>query len=95
MYVPYQVLRGQAPGGVAPAEQRRADEQLGRMAAALSASGLRFAARVHGLGGVLVLLGRRSARFRKVDELDGVPTPARRSCAQLAVGPGEARNELA
>ena len=70
MYVPYQVLPGQVPGRMAPAEQRRADEQLGRLAAALSGSGLRVAARVHGLGGLLVLLCRRSVSFRKTDELD-------------------------
>jgi hypothetical protein len=76
MYVPYQVLRGQVPGGLAPPEQRRADEQLGRLAAALSGSGLRVAARMPGLGGVLVLLCRRSASFRKAGELDAAPTPA-------------------
>ena len=76
MYVPYQVLRGQTPGGMAPAEQRRADEQLGRLAAALSGSGLRVAARVHGMGGLLVLLCRRSVSFRKGSGLGDAPAPS-------------------
>jgi hypothetical protein len=75
MYQPYQVLRTLGPGGMAPAEQRSTDEQLGRVAAALSRSGLRAAAHVHGLGGMLLLLGRRSAGFRKVGQRDGHSRP--------------------
>jgi hypothetical protein len=50
MYVSYQVLRILAADRMTAAEQRQADEQLGRIVAALSQSARRFA-RANGWAG--------------------------------------------
>ena len=66
MYLPYQVLRALAPEGMTPADQRAADEQLGRIAAGLSRSWRHGAERAHALADLLVLAVYPSAFFRKL-----------------------------
>jgi hypothetical protein len=68
MYVSHQALRILAPDGMTAAEQREADEQLGRIAAALSRSRSQFAERVRALAGALAPAGHQSAIFRKVGQ---------------------------
>jgi hypothetical protein len=68
MYVPYQFLRVLAPDGITAAEQREADEQLGRMAAAVGRSRRRFGGRTRALAGVLAPAGSASTIFRKVGQ---------------------------
>lgn len=55
MYVSYQVLRILAADRMTAAEQRLADEQLGRIAAALYQSQRRFARRTGALARALTL----------------------------------------
>jgi len=83
MYQPYQVLRASGPEGMTPAEQRAADEQLGRIAAGLSRSWRHGAERVRALADLLVLAVYPSAFFRKLnlETLRG-QAPARPACPQ-------------
>jgi hypothetical protein len=81
MYLSYQVLRHAATGGVSPAEQRAADEQLGRLAAGVSRLGGRVVAGTHRLAGVLALAGGRPAIFRNADpQTRPAQGPAQPSC---------------
>jgi hypothetical protein len=85
MYVSYQVLRVLAADGMTAAEQREADEQLGRLVAALSRSRRRFAARTQALAGALIPVGPRSTIFRKVGRSGSAPVAAD-SAAMLSQG---------
>jgi hypothetical protein len=81
MYMSYQVLRHTATGGLPTAEQRAADEQLGRLAAAASQLGRDVAAGARGLAGVLSLAGGHSVIFRKTDPRTcPAQAPAQPSC---------------
>ena len=72
MYFSYLMLRNLVPGTMAPGEQRMADEQLGRIAAALTRVTGRIAARdhveacmtEHGLGDYAVKPASRAGRVR-------------------------------
>ena len=68
MYLPYQMLRNLTPHSATPAEQREADEQLGRIAAAMALSGRRLAGRAHAVAAVRDLAGRRTRAFEKLTE---------------------------
>jgi hypothetical protein len=83
MFVSYQILRCLAPDGMTAAEQREADEQLGRIAAAVSQSRRRFAERTRALAGVLAATGRWSTIFRKVGQ-PGSPPAASGSAPVLS-----------
>jgi hypothetical protein len=85
MYVSYQVLRSLAGDGMTAAEQREADEQLGRTVAALSRSRRRFAARTRALAGALAPAGHGAAGFRKVGQ-DDWPPAASDSVSMLSQG---------
>lgn len=89
MYVSYQVLRILAGDGVTTAEQRAADEELGRIVAALSRSRRRFAERTRALAGALAPAGIGSTSFRKVGQ-PGSPPGASDSGPVLSQG---ARND--
>lgn len=81
MYLPHQVLRAPAPGGMTPAEQRAADEQLGQIAAGLSRSWRHGAERARALADLLVLAVYPSVFFRKLDlEAPRGQAPARAAC---------------
>jgi len=83
MYLPYQVLRALAPEGMTPAEQRVADEQLGRIAAGLSRSWRHGAERAQALADLLVLAVYPSAFFRKLNlESPRGQAPTRPACPQ-------------
>ena len=64
MYVSYQVMRSLAADRMTAAEQRQADEQLGRIVSALSQSGRCFAQRAGALARALTPAGGWSASFR-------------------------------
>jgi hypothetical protein len=65
MYVSYQIQRMQAAATMTAVERRAADEEVGRLAADLSAVGQRIAKPARALG-LLLPVGRRSiAAFRK------------------------------
>ena len=83
MYLPYQVLRALAPEGMTPAEQRVADEQLGRIAAGLSRSWRHGAERAQALADLLVLAVYPSAIFRKLNlESPRGQAPTRPACPE-------------
>jgi hypothetical protein len=67
VYLPYVMLRNLAPGGMTAAEQRAADEQLGRIVAAVARRRRRVAARAES--------GSRSRRWLKAR---GLTLPADR-----------------
>jgi hypothetical protein len=58
MYMSYQLLRNLQPGDMSAAEQRAADEQQGRTAAAIAESWQRTAERARAAAGLLPLLFR-------------------------------------
>ena len=65
MYVSYQIQRMQAAATMTAVERRAADEEVGKLAADLSALGQRIAGRARALG-LLLPVGRRAiATFRK------------------------------
>jgi hypothetical protein len=64
MYVSYQVMRILAADRMTAAEQRQADEQLGRIAAALSQSWCRFGQRAGALARALAPARDWSTSFR-------------------------------
>jgi hypothetical protein len=65
MYLSCQALRVLAPGGLTAAEQREADDQVGRIVAALSQPWRCFAGRTRVLAGRRAPAGHRSAAFEK------------------------------
>ena len=60
MYVSHQALRILAGDGMTTAQQREADDQLGRIIAALSRSGRRFGERNAGAGSSRAQVGKLS-----------------------------------
>jgi hypothetical protein len=65
MYVSYQIQRMQAAATMTAVERRAADEEVGKLAADLSALGQRIVGRARALGLLLPVGGRSIAIFRK------------------------------
>jgi hypothetical protein len=73
MYLPHQFLRNLAPGGMSAAAQRAADEQVGRTAAAVSASWQRMAVRARAVVGWLPLVFRNQSGQHRRQQADALP----------------------
>ncbi len=65
MYIPYLMLRNLAPGAMTAAEQRAADEQLGRIVAVLARRSRRVAAQVRAVTAPAAWAGHQQAALRK------------------------------
>jgi hypothetical protein len=65
MYLPYQMLRHLAHQDMTAAEQREADEEPGRIAAAVTRSGRRVTERVPAMAALPAVTGRLWVIFRK------------------------------
>ena len=74
MYLSYHFLRSLSPESISPADQRAADEQIGRFFAALSRGSRRMTGGGHTLAVMLSVAVGTSAGFRK--EVRRVSRPA-------------------
>ena len=89
MYVPYLMLRNLGPQAMTPAEQRRADEQLGQLAAALARATRSLTTRTQAVSGLPAgLYGHSKASVRPAPATPGRPPLARRFRIGVRASPG-------
>jgi len=84
MYLSYQLLRRLDPAGMSAAEQRAADEQQGRTAAAVAASWRRTAQRARAVTGVLSLAFRNKESRPSPQRADALPPCVRHAPEPVA-----------